>query len=136
MAQLLLIIGSSIFGILGSLHLYYTHWTNKLDPRDASTIEAMRVSNMILTKETTVWDAWIGFNSSHSLGAMLFAGIYIPLSIWHFELIAQSLWFSLLPLLVGVSYAVLAKRYWFSIPLGGILISTLCFMVAAILIIV
>lgn len=78
-----------------------------------------------------MWRAWVGFNASHSLGAMLLAAIYIPLAVYHFELIQNSLWFSLLPVVVGISYLVLAKKYWFKIPFTGVLISLVCFIGSA-----
>jgi hypothetical protein len=90
-------------------------------------MKAMRDTSPILTKDTTMWDAWIGFNASHSLGAMLVAAFYVPLAIIHIDVIRESVWFSLLPVVMGLSYLALAKRYWFKIPFIGILISTLCF---------
>ena len=134
MAQILLIIGASIFGVLGAAHLIYTFFTNKFEAHDSSVTEAMKGTSPILTKETSIWDAWVGFNASHSLGAMLVAAVYIPLTTSHFNIIQQSVWFSFLPTLVGLSYLVLAKKYWFRIPFFGVLISTLCFVGAAVLI--
>jgi len=134
MEQILLIIGASIFGILGTFHLIYTFFTNKFDAYDPSVTEAMKNTSLILTKDTSVWNAWVGFNASHSLGAMLFAGIYIPLSAFHLNVIQDSLWFSFLPVLIGLSYLALAKKYWFKIPFVGILISSICFLSAAVLI--
>ena len=134
MEQILLIIGASIFGILGTFHLIYTFVTNKVDSYDPSVTEAMKNTSLILTKDTSVWNAWVGFNASHSLGAMLFAGIYIPLSAFHLNVIQDSLWFSFLPVLIGLSYLALAKKYWFKIPFVGILISSICFLSAAVLI--
>ena len=134
MAQFLLIIGASIFGVLGAIHLMYTFFTNKFEAQDSSVTEAMKGTSPILTKETSVWDAWVGFNASHSLGAMLVAAVYIPLTTSYFNVIQQSVWFSFLPTLVGLSYLVLAKKYWFRIPFFGVLISTLCFVGAAVLI--
>ena len=134
MSQILIIIGAAIFGILGTLHLLYTFFSNKFDAYDSAVTEAMKSTSPVLTAETTVWRAWIGFNASHSLGAMLMAAIYIPLALLHFEVLEQSLWFSGLPVVVGISYLILAKRYWFRIPFFGILISTACFIWAAILI--
>jgi hypothetical protein len=132
MAQILLIIGASIFGILGAVHLLYTFFTNKFEAHDSSVTEAMKGTSPILTKETSVWNAWIGFNASHSLGAMLVAAVYIPLTTTYFNIIQQSVWFSLLPVIVGLSYLVLAKKYWFRIPFVGVLISTVCFVGAAV----
>ena len=134
MAQILLIIGASIFGVLGTTHLMYTFFTNKFEAHDSSVTEAMKGTSPILTKETSVWEAWVGFNASHSLGAMLVAAVYIPLTTSYFNVIQQSVWFSILPTLVGLSYLVLAKKYWFRIPFFGVLISTLCFVGAAVLI--
>jgi hypothetical protein len=132
MAQILLIIGASIFGILGTVHLLYTFFTNKFEAHDSSVTEAMKGTSPILTKETSVWKAWVGFNASHSLGAMLVAAVYIPLTTTYFNIIQQSVWFSLLPVIVGLSYLVLAKKYWFRIPFIGVLISTVCFAGAAV----
>jgi hypothetical protein len=134
MEQILLIVGASIFGILGTVHLLYTFFTNKFEAYDPAVTEAMKGTSPVLTRETSVWKAWIGFNASHSLGAMLVAGIYIPLTVSYFHVIQQSIWFSHLPILVGLSYIVLAKKYWFKIPFIGVLISTVCFIGAAVLI--
>jgi len=134
MEQVLIIIGASIFGVLGTIHLIYTFFTNKFEAYDSAVTEAMKATSPILTRETTVWNAWIGFNASHSLGAMLFASIYVPLTTSYFNVIQQSVWFSTLPVLIGLSYLALAKKYWFKIPFFGILISTVCFIGAAVLI--
>jgi hypothetical protein len=134
MAQILLIIGALIFGILGTIHLLYTFFTNKFEAYDSTVTEAMKGTSPILTKETSVWNAWIGFNASHSLGAMLVAAVYIPLTTSYFYIIQQSTWFSSLPVLIGLSYLILAKKYWFKIPFYGVLISTICFAGATVLV--
>ncbi|MDA0130584.1 hypothetical protein OH458_21200 [Vibrio sp. MarTm2] len=131
MSQILIIIGVSIFGVLGAIHLVYTFFTEKFNPYDASVFTAMKNTSPRLTKETTMWRAWVGFNASHSLGAMLLPAIYLPLAVNHFEVIKNSIWFSLLPVAVGVSYLILAKKYWFKIPFLGVLISLVCFLVSA-----
>ena len=134
MAQILLIIGASIFGILGTVHLLYTFFTNKFEAYDSTVTEAMKGTSPILTKETSVWNAWVGFNASHSLGAILVAAVYIPLTTSYFYIIQQSAWFSSLPVLIGLSYLILAKKYWFKIPFFGVLISTICFAGATVLV--
>ncbi|WKE64255.1 hypothetical protein PVT67_11190 [Gallaecimonas kandeliae] len=131
MAQILLIAGAAIFGILGTIHLLYTFFTEKFSPYDRAVADAMKSTSPRLTKETSIWRAWIGFNASHSLGAMLLAAVYIPLAAGHFALIAGSLWFSLLPVVLSAAYLYLAKQYWFRVPFFGILISLLCFVGAA-----
>lgn len=132
MEQLLIVLGAAIFGLLGTIHLIYTFFSNKFEAHDPAVTKAMNRTSPILTKETTIWRAWIGFNASHSLGAMIFAAIYIPLALSNLEVIRSSLWLSILPALVGVSYLILAQKYWFKVPFIGILLSTLCFIGAAI----
>jgi hypothetical protein len=134
MEQFLIIFGAAIFAVLGLVHLLYTFFTKNFDAYDPSVTDAIKSTTPMLTKETTVWSAWIGFNASHSLGAMLFAGIYIPLGVSHIDIIQQSVWFSMLPVMIGLSYLTLAKLYWFKMPFTGILISTVCFIWAALLI--
>ena len=121
MVQILLVIGASIFGVLGSIHLIYTFFTSKFEAYDPAVTEAMKATTPALTKETTVWNAWVGFNASHSLGAMLVAGVYIPLSISYINVIRESIWFSVLPVIIGLRYlfsaflfrqfVLLAQRY-------------------------
>jgi len=132
--QVLLITGASIFGLLGLMHLLYTFFTHKFNAFDPAVTQAMKNTSPVLTKETSMWAAWVGFNASHSLGALLVAAFYIPMAASHMALIQQSLWFSLLPSITGVSYLILAKKYWFKIPFVGISISTICFVLAFVLI--
>lgn len=133
-SQILLVIGASIFGALGLIHLIFTFFSNKFDAYNSEVTGAMKSTSPVITKETTVWLAWVGFNASHSLGAIFFAAIYIPLAVSHMQFIINSSWFSVLPSMVGVSYLLLAQKYWFKIPFFGILISTLCFISAFLLI--
>jgi len=74
-----------------------------------------------------MWRAWIGFNASHSYGAMLFGLIYGYLALAQSNLIFHS------PFLIGVGlcflglFSVLGKIYWFTIPFRGIVLSTTLF---------
>lgn len=133
-SQVLFIIGSAIFGLLGFVHLIYTFFTDKFNAYDPDVTAAMKGTSPVLTKETTVWRAWVGFNASHSLGAILVAAIYIPLAFSHIQFIVNNSWFAVLPSIIGFSYLLLAKNYWFKIPFFGILISTICFVSAFVLI--
>jgi hypothetical protein len=134
LSQVLFIVGAAIFGLLGFIHLIYTLFTEKFHPHNSDIIAAMKSSTTNITKETTVWRAWVGFNASHSLGAILFAAIYIPLGFSHIQFIVNNSWFAVLPSIIGISYLILAKNYWFKIPFFGILISTICFINAFFLI--
>jgi len=132
--QILLLIGAAIFGILGTLHLQRLIFTDSFTPRNVRVKDAMKGTSPLLTEETSIWNAWIGFNASHSLGAMIFAAVYILLASRHMDVIRDTQVFSLLAVLTGASYLYLAGKYWFRIPFAGILIATLCFLGSAILI--
>ena len=77
--------------------------------------------------ETTVWRAWIGFNASHSLCAMLFGLVFGYFAIAQHALLFRSIYLQLLGLAVLVAFVVLAKLYWFSVPMVGVGIALGCF---------
>ncbi|MEE2730691.1 MAG: hypothetical protein VYA55_07690 [Pseudomonadota bacterium] len=134
MDQVLLVAGFTVLGLLGTIHLIYTFLTDKFSPHDATVADAMKSTSPRLTKDTSMWNAWVGFNASHSLGLMLLSATYIPLTLCHFEAVESSLWFSILPVAAGSIYLCLAYRYWFKIPFWGILVALVCFVGSALLI--
>jgi hypothetical protein len=84
----------------------------------------MQEVSPVLTRQTTMWKAWIGFNASHSFGAILFGAVYGYLSLEHPTFLFQSTFLLLLGLAFLSGFAFLGKRYWFSIPFRGILLAT------------
>ena len=132
-ARILIILGASIFGVLGGLHLAYTFFSNKFLPRERAVAEAMKATSPLITRDTTMWDCWVGFNASHSLGAILLAAVYLLLATQHMELLAQSRSFILLAVGASASYLWPAHAYWFRIPFIGIALASACFVAAAIL---
>jgi hypothetical protein len=110
---------------LGVLHLIYTFRGDKLHPRDAALQSAMAAGSPVISRETTMWRAWIGFNASHSFGAMLFGLIYGYLAVFHGAFLFQS-WFLLgLGLLLLLGYIAFGWVCWFSAPFRGISLATL-----------
>ncbi len=128
LARILVSASSVIMILLGSIHLFYTFFGNKLAPRDPTVQAAMNATQMVLTSETTVWRAWIGFNASHSICAMFFGLVFGFLAGAHPELLFRSAYLQALGLAVLAGFVVLAKLYWFSIPLVGVSIALLCFL--------
>ncbi len=131
-AQVLWIAGSLILLVLGTLHLAYTFFTDKFSSRNTNVVDEMKQSFPRLTNKTTLWKAWIGFNASHSVGAIFIGLINIILAIQYFEILRQSYLLLTLNILTVAFYLFLAKQFWFKIPFMGILITLLCFIVAAI----
>jgi hypothetical protein len=114
---------AGIIGLLGSVHLYYTFNSNKLNPRDTHLERQMDQVSPVLTRHTTMWRAWVGFNASHSIGAMFFALVYAYLALAQTALLFGSPFLLALGFAMLLGYLLLAKAYWFRIPLTGIAIS-------------
>ena len=130
--QMLLVTGATIFGLLGLLHLAYTFFTTKFDPYDASVADGMKNTSPRISRQTTMWRAWVGFNGSHSLGAIVFAALVIVLAARRMDVIVDAPVFAWIAVGNGLAYLALAKRYWFRIPLIGIALATACFVIAAV----
>jgi len=120
MPQILIAAAAAIILLLGLLHLAYTFFTRKLNPRDDELGTDMRKVSPRITSQTTMWKAWIGFNASHSLGVILFGASYGYLSLFAWTLLVHSVFLIGLGIAFFVSYLLLAKLYWFRRPLVGI----------------
>jgi hypothetical protein len=133
MSSILFIIGGSLFGILGLVHAFYTFADisrpRRLVPDNPTVIKAMSTSNVRLARGgTTMWRAWVGFNFSHSLGAVMFGfgNIVVGLTLSSLALPRVTL---LIPVAIGAIYLWLAIHYWFRIPAVVIAAGTICFIV-------
>lgn len=133
-AKILWITGSGIYIILGTLHLSYTFFTNKFLAKDRNTVELMKQTHPLLTKETTMWKAWIGFNGSHSSGAIFFGMINLLMAGFYFPFLSDALPVIGLTIITSFFYLFLAVKYWFKVPLTGIAVATICYIIAALLI--
>ena len=61
---------------------------------------------------------------------ILFGAVYGYLAIVHSAFLFQSTFLLLLGLLLLAGYVFLGKRYWFSVPFRGILLSTALYVAA------
>lgn len=112
---------------LGLLHLVFTFHGRRFHPRDAAVLTAMQQTTPFITRGTTMWKAWIGFNASHSYGVMLFGLVWGYLALWQPGVLAQSLFLQLLGLALLAAYTHLGWRYWFSVPFRGIVLALLLY---------
>jgi hypothetical protein len=115
---------AAIILALGLIHLLYTFRGQKLHPRDPELRARLEAVSPVITRETTMWKAWIGFNASHSYGAILFGAVYGYLALVHSAFLFQSRFLLLLGLLLLAGYVFLGKRYWFSAPFRGIVLAS------------
>jgi hypothetical protein len=112
---------------LGVLHLVYTFRGTKLMPRDPALQARMAEVHPVITRQTTMWRAWVGFNASHSMGAILFGLVYGFLGNAYPEILFESPFLLAVGLAMLGGFAVLGKLYWFRIPFRGIVVSLVCY---------
>jgi hypothetical protein len=123
----LLACSAGVLLVLGSIHLLYTFHGPKLTPRDADLRAQMESVSPVLTRQTTMWKAWVGFNASHSLGAMLFGLVYGYLALAQPAMFFASAFLGWLGFVFLLAYLVLARAYWFRIPFVGVALSLACY---------
>src|SRR5260370_40318123 len=131
-SRALMIVSAAIIFVLGVVHLVYTFSGPKLTPRDPSLIVSMSVTSPVLTRETTMWKAWVGFNASHSMGAILFGLIYGYLPVVRQDVLFTSPFLIVVGLAMLGGLAVLGKLYWFSIPFVSICSSFVCYVASVV----
>ena len=126
----LLAASALIIFTLGVLHLVLTFRGTKLHPRDAALEARLKEVSPVITRETTMWKAWIGFNASHSYGAILFGLVYGYLAVFHPAFLFRDPFLLIVGLLLLGGYVFLGKRYWFSVPFRGIVLATALYVAA------
>ncbi|MDK2126843.1 LIC_13387 family protein [Parachitinimonas caeni] len=120
--------GAGIILLLGTLHLRHTYFSNNFSPREADLEARLKTAVPVITDQTTLWRSLIGFNASHSLGAILFGLLYLYLPLVRPALFFSDAFLQLAGLGYLVAMSILAKRYWFSVPYKGILLATLLYL--------
>jgi hypothetical protein len=121
---------AAIILFLGLAHLLFTFYGPSFKPRDRELQQRMRDVSPVISRETTMWNAWVGFNASHSFGAILFGAVYGYLALMHSAFLFRSGFLLTLGLVLLCSYLWLAKRYWFRIPFRGILLAVALYALA------
>lgn len=127
LASALITSSAAVVLLFGSMHLLFTFNGPKLHPRDPAVTAAMKAVSPVITRETTVWRATLGFNATHSMGLMLFGLIYGYLALAQPALLWTSGFLLTLGLVTLVAYVVLAKLYFFGIPFRGVTAATLLY---------
>lgn len=126
-ARVLMVVSASIIFTLGVAHFVYTFWGPNLTPRDHALQISMSQISPVITKETTMWRCWVGFNAGHSMGLILFGLVFGFLAVAHAQLLFQSPFLLVVGLAMLGGFVVLCKIYFFSVPFAGISISLACY---------
>jgi hypothetical protein len=128
-----MVLSASIIFTLGVIHFVYTFWGPQLTPRDPTLQISMSQISPVITKETTIWRCWVGFNASHSLGLILFGLVFGFLALAHGQLLFHSPFLLVVGLAMLGGLVVLSRLYFFSAPLIGISISLACYITSIVL---
>lgn len=137
MVKLFIILGASIFVLLGVLHALYTFQDldnpRNFTPRNENLLDEMKESSVALHPQINLWKAWLGFHFSHSLGLLMFGGAFLYIGVFHPQFFAQSTLLKICSVLIPAIYLLLSINFWFSKPAIFSGISTACFVLATVL---
>ena len=140
LSRYIFLIGALPFVVLGLAHVFATPrapaQSKGLSPRDPALREAMTKGTVLLTRRTTVWLGWVGFNLSHSLGAVLFGAVVLLVGRSQASFQAQAGVFLPFAIVVSGLYLLLGLRYWFRTPIVGIALSGVCFVASWVLFVI
>jgi hypothetical protein len=133
--ETLFLVGAAFFGLLGIAHGLLTlrdlRVPRSFTPTHENVRHAMAGSRLRLAPQTTMWNAWVGFNLSHSLGLLVFGTFCGALALRDFGIVAGSPVLRFGAVGVGAIYLVLALRFWFWVPAILSAAGTLCFALSA-----
>ena len=136
-SRYLFLAGALPFLVLGLAHALATplgvEEAKGLSPRDLAVRKAMQQDSVMLTRRTNVWLAWVGFNLSHSLGAVLFGVVVVLVGRSQATFDTEASVFLPFAAVVASAYLILGIRFWFKTPIIGIILSGACFAVSWVL---
>ena len=127
LASILVAASAGIVLALGLLHLIFTFHGTHLHPRDSALQARMQEVSPGITRQTTMWRTWVGFNASHSIALILFGWIYGYLALAHGAFLFASTFLLATGLVVLAAYCVLARLYFFSTPFRGVVLATMLY---------
>lgn len=126
-AKVLMVMSASIVFTLGVVHFVYTFWGQELTPRDPGLQISMSQISPVITKETTIWRCWVGFNATHSMGLILFGLVFGFLAVAHGQILFRSPFLLIVGLAMLGGVVVLCRLYFFGAPLAGMSVSLACY---------
>lgn len=123
---------AAIILLLGLVHFLYTFRGPKLFPRDPDLLAKMMAVSPVISSETTMWRAWVGFNASHSFCLILFGALYGYLALRHSAFLFQSGYLLAIGFVLLLGLMALARLYWFTAPFRGVALATLLYVLGII----
>src|SRR4051812_41889359 len=111
-SRTMFIMGTLPFILLGAIHIIYTlidiKTPRKLVPFDDNVRILMQKSTPKLTRQTTMWRAWVGFNISHGIGVLFFGLIYFIIAVLDFSILVRITPLLYLATMIALCYLILS----------------------------
>lgn len=123
-ASTFVVASAAIILLLGLVHLAFTFRGSKLLPRDRDLQARMTAVSPVITRETTMWKAWVGFNASHAWGLVLFGAVYGDLALEHAPVLFGSTFLLAVGMLLLSGWFFLAWKYFFRVPFRAVVVAT------------
>jgi hypothetical protein len=137
LSRYLFLAGALPFLFLGSLHAWYTPRTpeerNGLSPADPDVAEAMTRTHPVLTRRINLWQGWVGFNLSHSLGVVMLGALVVIAGRNPAAFSANAAAFVPFAMVLAAAYLAIGIRYFFRVPIAGCALSLALFASSGIL---
>jgi hypothetical protein len=131
LGRYLFLAGALPFVVLGLAHALATPLAatdrKGLSPADPALAEAMTRGRLLMTRRTDLWRCWVGFNLSHSLGAVAFGAFVLAVGRSAESYAAEAAVCGPLAVLVSGGFLAIGVRYWFRTPIAGCAIAFTCF---------
>ena len=122
-----MVLSAGIIFTLGAIHLICTFYGPQLTPRDPALQISMSQVSPVISKETTMWRCWVGFNATHSMALLLFGLVFGFLALAHGEVLFHSPFLLVVGLAMLAGLVVLCKLFFFRVPLIGVSIALVCY---------
>lgn len=132
LSRYLFVAGAVPFLVLGTAHALATptspEQSKGLSPADPDVRAAMARTPLLLTRRTNLWLTWVGFNFSHSLGAILFGTVVLLVGRSDASFAREATIFLPFAVVVSIAYLALGAKYWFRTPIAGLAASLALFL--------
>jgi hypothetical protein len=119
LAASLMTASAAIVFALGTAHLVYTFFGPKFHARDPALTQRMKEVSPVISGDTTMWKAWVSFNATHSMGAMLFGLVFGGFALIDPAYLFGARWLLAIGAAMLAGFVLLGARYWFSVPFRG-----------------
>lgn len=130
LAAILMTLSATIVLVLGTAHLGYTFFGPKFHARDPALTQRMKEVSPVISGDTTMWNAWVSFNATHSMGAMLFGLVYGGFALTDPAYLFNARWLLAIGAAMLAGFVLLGARYWFSVPFRGSVLAFGCYLAA------